>query len=402
MRRELPDDAGIHGRAVPIPKYYSSTRGAPRTLMPTPVTMSPLLDVAVVEREIMQHRFVHVLGMGHSGWRDGSHMRRFDTRKFTSSRVHVAYSQCRHDRDRATAGTAPGHLGVQRRVAAPQLGRHACACDVQRDVPQRSSASLPCRRPGCRAIGSDPVIYTHHTHHTPITSITPITHIHSGPTSTSSTRKWPIRSSVAAFTPSGGRTGTHPSRAMQSRSTRTDNCSYLLEKSPGHTSMPQLMQYYFHANHTFFIYMLRHPWGMLGRAWDVWFASSRAHSCRQSGGFQVASCGEMMIHAWLSQTRRTFADLPYLNRIAVLHFEHFAEHNPQCGNAPLRLHLTPRSLLGWHVSFPRPGSCRATAARIIQSAQFATGVSWWSKVRTPVRPICSHELAPRIRPFQVR
>ena len=86
--------------------------------------------------------------------------------------------------------------------------------------------------------------------------------------------------------------------------------SILIEKSPRHMLMTRLLQYWFGADKSHFVAMLRHPLGTLRQYWQK--------------GDHFGDCGEAPIGGWLLSNERMLEDLKHIRHKALLRYESLA------------------------------------------------------------------------------
>ena len=85
----------------------------------------------------------------------------------------------------------------------------------------------------------------------------------------------------------------------------------LMEKSPRHMVMTRLLQYWFTAERTFFIAIIRHPLAVLRRQW----ASSAWKNIR-------GMCDVWGIDGWIKANAVMIEDFKYVKHKAVVRYEH--------------------------------------------------------------------------------
>ena len=100
----------------------------------------------------------------------------------------------------------------------------------------------------------------------------------------------------------------------------------LLEKSPMHCIVTPLLQYYFGAERSRFIIVLRHPFGPLKIAWARYAADK---ICRVEGWEAPCDCGERYLKDWLETQELIFNQLPMIKHVAVFHLELMSRGNTQ-------------------------------------------------------------------------
>ena len=109
----------------------------------------------------------------------------------------------------------------------------------------------------------------------------------------------------------------------------------LVEKSPRHMLMTRLLQYYFTAERSFFVVVMRHPYGTVREI--------------MNGRYQMfyRDCGAEAIEHWLMIYETLFEDLQHIQHRVVMHLEKFVEGDTQGLNWSLCVQLT----------VPHPLSC---------------------------------------------
>ena len=90
----------------------------------------------------------------------------------------------------------------------------------------------------------------------------------------------------------------------------------LLEKSPIHMYMTNVLQYWFSPERTSFIVVLRHPF-------SNWNYQRSANQSSHRAGYGVSLCGEKIVQRWLDHHEALFTDLKSIQNYAVVHFERF-------------------------------------------------------------------------------
>ena len=95
----------------------------------------------------------------------------------------------------------------------------------------------------------------------------------------------------------------------------------LVEKSPRHIVMTRLLQHWFTPERSFFIVILRHPFGTL--------SSMFRKAADVDKKFNNASCGAVVVKEWLDMHETLFADLQHIKHKVVVHYERFAIVDPQ-------------------------------------------------------------------------
>ena len=88
----------------------------------------------------------------------------------------------------------------------------------------------------------------------------------------------------------------------------------LLEKSPRHMLMTRLLQYWFSAERSYFVVVLRHPLASTRFIWNNNFNND---------------CGEYAIKHWLLLQETLFDDLKLIKNSVVVHYERFALGNAE-------------------------------------------------------------------------
>lgn len=86
----------------------------------------------------------------------------------------------------------------------------------------------------------------------------------------------------------------------------------MVEKSPQHMIMTRLLQWYFKPEQSTFVVVLRHPLGTL--------RTTMFNSETQKQLFR-RDCGAAAIQHWLHIHDALFADIPFLKKVTVLHYE---------------------------------------------------------------------------------
>ena len=107
----------------------------------------------------------------------------------------------------------------------------------------------------------------------------------------------------------------------------------LVEKSPRHMLMTRLLQYYFTAERSFFIVVMRHPYGTVREI--------------MNGRYQMfyRDCGAEAIAHWLMIYETLFEDLQHIQHRVVMHLEKFVEGDTQGLGWSLCVQMTVPHLL---------------------------------------------------------
>ena len=103
----------------------------------------------------------------------------------------------------------------------------------------------------------------------------------------------------------------------------------LLEKSPRHMLMTRLLQYWFSAERSFFVVVLRHPLASIRHAW-----------ARSSQG----DCGSYALRTWFLLHEILFDDLKLIKNSVVVHYERFALGNAEGIRYNNHVHVSQRSI----------------------------------------------------------
>ena len=93
---------------------------------------------------------------------------------------------------------------------------------------------------------------------------------------------------------------------------------YLLEKSPSHCTTTRLLQYYFTPKQTYFVLVLRHPFGIRR---GVWQQFSQLKHCNFGMELGLCDCGRRAMRDWLNRMKMIFEDLAHLKHVRVLYYE---------------------------------------------------------------------------------
>ena len=95
-----------------------------------------------------------------------------------------------------------------------------------------------------------------------------------------------------------------------------------MEKSPRHTIMTRILQYWFTPGRSFFLVLLRHP---LAAAKYSYFPSTHRRDAR--------NCLGPFLEHWLHENEVLLRDLPHIRHRIVVHYETLAKA-PE-GRSPL-------------------------------------------------------------------
>ena len=93
---------------------------------------------------------------------------------------------------------------------------------------------------------------------------------------------------------------------------------YLLEKSPHHRVATRLLQYYFTPEQTYFVLVLRHPFGIRKSNFHHFSQHKNCHVGIDEG---ICDCGVLAMREWLHEMAMIFEDLAHLKHIRVLYYE---------------------------------------------------------------------------------
>ena len=91
----------------------------------------------------------------------------------------------------------------------------------------------------------------------------------------------------------------------------------LIEKSPRHMLMTRLLQYYFTPERSYFVVVMRHPYGTVREIMNGRYQSF------------YRDCGAEAIAHWLMIYEALFEDLKHIRNRVVLHLEKFVEGDTQ-------------------------------------------------------------------------
>ena len=90
----------------------------------------------------------------------------------------------------------------------------------------------------------------------------------------------------------------------------------LLEKSPRHTHMMPMLQYWFSDERSIFVVLLKHPFSS-----DSFLLMKPRNFGLPANSSSFENCREKAVQSWLQGFERVFHDLTTITNHVVLHFE---------------------------------------------------------------------------------